>query len=430
MIRRRPINDLPKPERGAGFLRVLLTHKLYEITGGAEVFFHETERVLRKNGHETMMVATGDPAAAHPDNVVLLEAPEYNSGGALSKLKNLPAAIYDRSKKRRMAEIIAEFKPDLMHVFAINVHLSPSIVDAAYDAGVPVVATFNDYKHICPNYKLFHHGKICFDCKGRKFYNAPLNRCCKDNRALSVASSIEAYAHQFMGIYDRFDHFTFSSDFMAHTTQEFWPERDFSWSKLRNPFDSGAHHAQDVYEPFGLFFGRLIDEKGVDRIIEAARLIDGFPIKIIGNGPDLESLQALTAKYGLTNVEFLGPKWGDELNMILSRARFVIVPSIWHENFPYVINQSFALGRPVIGSRRGGITELLADGERGLVFEPDHPEELAAHIRRLAGNEEEARRMGLAAKAYSDATFNDSVFNAELMQAYERGADAHSRRRR
>jgi len=409
-------------------LRILLAHKLYEITGGAEIFFRETERVLRQNGHETMMVATGDPNSEHPDNVVLMDAPAYDRGGPLSKLMNLPAAIYDRGKKRAMAGIIADFKPDLLHVFAVNVHLSPSIVDAANDAGVPIVATFNDYKHICPNYKLFHHGQICFDCKGKKFYSAALNRCCKDNRALSIASAAEAYVHEAMSIYDRFDHFTFSSDFMARTTEEFWPDRKFSWSKLRNPFDSATHAALDIYEPFGLFFGRLVDEKGVDRIIEAARSIDGFPIKIIGSGPDLEKLRDMASGYGLSNIEFLGPMWGEDLDSVLSRARFVLVPSLWHENFPYVINQAFALARPVIGSRRGGITELLADGERGLLFEPNNPEELAVHIRTLAANEAEARRMGIAAKTYSDATSNDEVFSAELMDAYRQAADVRNRR--
>ncbi|WP_332689559.1 glycosyltransferase [Devosia sp.] len=411
-------------------MRILLVHKLYELTGGAEVFFRETERVLRESGHETLMVATGDPQSEHPGNVVLMQAPAYDRGGMLSRLVNLPAAIYDLGKKRQMAEIIAGFKPDIMHVFAINVHLSPSVVQAAHDASVPVVGTFNDYKHICPNYKLFHHGRICFDCKGRKFYRAPLNKCAKDSRALSVASAVEAYVHDWLGVYDKFDHFTFSSDFMARTTAEFWPDRPFSWSKLRNPFDSAAQRPLDVYEPFGLYFGRLIDEKGVDRVIEAARDVDGFPIKIIGNGPDFEHLQAMVERYGLTNVEFLGPKWGDELNAILARARFVIVPSVWHENFPYVINQAFALGRPVIGSRRGGITELVAEGERGLVFEPGNPGELASHIRRLAADEGAARRMGAAAKRYSDANFNDDTFLAEVNSAYEQGLDAHSRRRR
>lgn len=411
-------------------MRIILAHKFYELTGGAEVFFRETERVLREAGHETLMVATGAGEVERPGNLRVMPAPDYEGGSLLNKAINLPRAIYAVGKRRRMAEIITEFRPDLLHAFAINVHLSPSILDAAHDAGIPVVATMNDYKHICPNYKLFHHGRICYDCKGQRFFHAARNRCCKDSAALSLASTAEAYVHHALRVYQRIDHFTFSSNFMAGMTEEFWPDRHLSWSKLRNPFASASHRALPQYEPYGLYFGRLVEEKGVDRLIEAAADIDGFPIKIIGNGPEQPRLEAMVAGRRLRNVEFLGPKWGPELDAILSRARFVVVPSLWHENFPYVVNQAFALARPVIGSRRGGIPELVADGERGLIFEPDNPGELTAHIRRLAQCDADVRRMGAAAKLYSDALFNDATFLADLTEAYRRGVDAHHNRRR
>lgn len=411
-------------------MRVILAHKYFELTGGAEVFFRETERVLRQNGHDTLMVTTGAPRADDPDNLIRMTAPDYDDATVLKKAASLPAAIYDRRKKRKMAQIISTFQPDLLHVFSINVHLSPAIVTAATDANIPVVGSFNDYKHICPNYKLFHHGRICTDCKGGRFFKAAQNSCCKSSRALSVASMIEAYVHKWMGIYDSFSHFTFSSDFMANQTEVFWPDRAISWSKMRNPFESAAFTPQVDYDPYGLYFGRIIDEKGVDRIVDAASQIDGFALEIVGDGPDLDKLRARVAREGLDNVTFLGPKWGDELTPILARARFVIVPSIWHENFPYVINQAFALARPVIGARRGGITELVEDGERGLVFEPDTAGELAAKINMLAHAPELARQMGQNAKIYSDQTFNNAVFLDDLMGAYERAADAHRRHRR
>ncbi len=411
-------------------MRILLAHKFWKLTGGADVFFRETERVLREAGHETMLVATGDPEPHDPENLILMQAPAYDSGGALNKLFNLPEAIYSRGKRDRVRQIIRDFQPDIVHIFAINVHLSLSIIDAAVAEGVPVVATFNDYKHICPNYKLFAENEICFACKGGKFFKCALKACAKDSRALSVASTIEAYTHAAMGLYQKIDHFTFSSSFLAETTQSFWADRPLSWSKLLNPFDSAKYSASDTYEPFGLYFGRLIGEKGVDRIVNAAGDIDGYQIKIVGNGPDEEMLRARVAERGLNNVEFLGPKWGSKLDEILARAGFVIVPSTWHENFPYVINQAFAFGRPVLGSRRGGITELVDDGERGLIFEPDEPGALAAAIRRLAAEPEEIRRMGRNAKSYSDALFNDETSLKNLMHAYERGIDEHSRHRR
>lgn len=412
-------------------MRIALAHKFYRLTGGADVFFRETERVLREQGHATLMIATGPPEdAAGADNVRLLDAPAYDSPSRVDQIRSLAPSIYDPAKKRRVKAELEAFGPDLLHVFAMNVHLSPAVVMAAWELDIPIVGTFNDYKHICPNYKLFHHGHICYDCKGQRFWQAVRNNCCKESVLLSGASMVEAYAHKWMRVYDRFDHFTFSSNFLAEITSEFWKGRDFSWSQLLNPFDSRSQQPSGVYAPYGLYFGRLIDEKGVDRLVRAARMIDGFPIKIIGDGPDLEPLKRLAAQLGAGNIEFLGPRWGASLNEVLTNARFVVVPSVWHENFPYVINQSFALARPVVGARRGGIPELVRHGERGLVFEPDDIDELAAAIRSLATDEDEARRLGTNAKTWSDETFHDARRLEELTTAYEAAFDAHRRRRR
>lgn len=412
-------------------MRIALAHKFYRLTGGADFFFRETERVLRSQGHETLMIASGPPEdAAGADNVQLFDAPAYDSTRRIDQILSLAPSIYDPAKQRRIKALLESYRPDVLHIFAMNVHLSPAVVMAGWELNIPIVGTFNDYKHICPNYKLFHHGQICYDCKGQRFWQAIRNNCCKENVLLSAASMVEAYVHKWMHVYDRFDHFTFSSNFLAEITGEFWKNRSFSWSQLLNPFDSRSHTPSKVYAPYGLYFGRLVDEKGVDRLVRAARMIDGFPIKIIGDGPDLEPLKRLAADLGATNVEFLGPRWGDSLNEILADARFVVVPSVWHENFPYVINQSFALARPVIGAQRGGIPELVRHGERGLVFDPDDIDALAAMIRWLAVDENEARRLGSNAKAWSDEMFHDARRLEELTTAYETAFDAHRRRRR
>lgn len=206
-------------------MRVLLAHKFYEIIGGAEVFFRQTEHALRQAGHQTEMIATGDANSSVPNNVHLLKAPDYKNGNLFTKAANLPRAVYDRRKRQQVAQIIDEFQPDILHIFAINVHLTPAIVYAAKEAGVPVVVTMNDYKHICPNYKLYHHGSLCRDCRGGKFYNAAKNKCCKNEYGLSIASAVEAYVHSAIGYFDQIDHFTFSSSFIANETQAFWPKK-------------------------------------------------------------------------------------------------------------------------------------------------------------------------------------------------------------
>jgi glycosyltransferase involved in cell wall biosynthesis len=415
-------------------MKILLAHKFLKLTGGAEVFYREVGRVLKEKGHEVRLLSTGSPDEVEwtdtitPEIADFIDAPPYMDGSTIDKVKAIPQIIWSNPAKKAAERIIREFKPDIMHVFAVHVHLSPSILKAAKDAGVPTVMTCNDYKHICPNYKLFHHNQLCFDCQNGNFLNAVRNRCAKDSLSFSAASALESYVHKWLGVYSNYvDHFTFSADFMANITQEFWKDQNISWSKVMNPFDSRSFTMSDQDDGYGLYFGRIVDEKGVDVLVEAAAKINGFPIKIVGSGPDENKLKQRVRELGLTNVEFLGALWNEQLNPVLERCRFVVVPSTWHENFPYVINQSFAFGRPVIGSNRGGITELVNHGERGLIYDAHDVNGLATAIRELSENPDKARQMGHNAKVWSDAHFEDDAFYSSLIQAYERANNAHSR---
>ncbi|HEY3383825.1 MAG TPA: glycosyltransferase family 4 protein [Vicinamibacterales bacterium] len=406
-------------------LRVLLAHKFYETRGGAEVFFFETGRTLEQHGHEVAYFATSaDPSKADGFRTFLISPPDYERGNFIGRLSQIGRLIYSRSVKEQFAEAIRTFKPDLVHVFGIHVHLTPSILAAAHEAAVPILMSCNDYKHICPNYKLYHHGHICMDCKGGKFYSATVNRCCKDSVTVSVASSVEAYAHDLMGVYDLVHTFLFSSQFMAHETQEFWPNRSFRWRQLRNPFDSTKFRLETAYEDYALFVGRLIEEKGVDVLLDAASLVPSVRVKIVGTGPEEGALRAQAARLELTNVEFLGAVWGDDLDMLLSRSRFLIVPSVWHENYPYVINQSFAFGKPVIASDRGGMPELVDHDRTGLVYDSGDRAALARAMQALWDDPDRTVRLGRAAKEYSDATFNDERFLETLLGIYSEVLDA------
>lgn len=406
-------------------MRVLLAHKFFETRGGAEVFFFETGRALEENGHEVAYFASStDPSKADGRRTFLVSPPEYERGNALGRISRIGQMIYSRSVKERFAEAIETFKPDLVHVFSIHVHLTPSILAAAHEAGVPIVMSCNDYKHICPNYKLYHHGHICTDCKGGKFYMAAVNRCCRDSHTVSVASALEAYAHQLLGVYGYVHTFLFASRFMAQQTEEFWASRPFRWRQLRNPFDSTKFPLEEGYADYALFFGRLIEEKGVDVLLDAAKLAPSVQLKIVGDGPDEEALKSQASKLGLRNVEFVGPRWGVDLDDLLSKARFVVVPSVWHENYPYVINQSFAFGKPVVASDRGGMPELVAHGETGLVYDAVDPAALAGAMQTLWDDADRAVRMGRAAKTYSDAEFNDQRFLETLLGIYREVLDA------
>lgn len=298
-------------------------------------------------------------------------------------------------------------------------HLSPSLLDVCHEKNVPVVMSCNDYKHICPNYKLYHHGKLCEACKGGKYYNAILNRCCQDSFTFSLASCLESTVHYHMNILKKNIHtFLFAGEFMAKKTEEFWGKNTFRWAKLLNPFDSTQYTLSTDYSDYFLFFGRIVEEKGVDILIKAMKQAPESRLVLVGDGPQFEQIQNLSRDLDLHNIEFVGPKWGDELDHLLKLARFVVVPSIWHENFPYVIVQSFALGKAIIGTDRGGIPELIKDGEYGYIYPANDPIALAERINALWKNPSLAVNMGQKAKIYADNVFNDCTFYKTIMDIY------------
>lgn len=402
-------------------MKILLAHNNFAVTGGAEVFYHEVGRVLSERGHQVAYFSAMSDTVETSWKDYFPPVASHSQGSLLSKAINFPRMVYNRSAKYEMGRLIKDFKPDIIHAFGIYGRLTPAILDAAREAGVPVVMSCNDYKHICPNYKLYHHGKICGECKGGRFYRAIVNRCCHDSLIYSVASTVEAYTHTWMNIYRKNVHtFLYASEFMAHKTEEFWGKGTFKWEMLRNPFDTSKYLLKGEVGDYALYFGRLIGEKGVDVLLRAAGQAPDVPLVIVGDGPDRAKLEYQAQVAGLRNVRFVGAKWGADLNDWLRNCRFVVVPSLWHENFPYVILQAFAAGKPVVGSNRGGIPELVAHGELGAVYEATDAAMLAATIRNIAAMpDDEVQQMGEKAKRLVMDGFNDDVFYTRLMEIYE-----------
>lgn len=402
-------------------MRVLLVHNNYNVGGGAEVFFHEIGRVLEKKGHEVVKFccAEDDIAARYAEYFPKVDY--FDDGSVLAKAARVPSVIYNRDAKAGMARTLEDFQPDIVHGFAIYGRLTPSILDAASEAGVPAVLSCNDYKHICPNYKLFHHGRLCEDCKGGRFYSAILNRCCHDSLAVSTVSALEAYAQNSIDVWRKnVDRFLFASRFMEAKTHEFWGQSQVKTDILQNPFDASEHYIEPHAGDSILYFGRLVEEKGVNMLLDAARQCPDVPVVIVGDGPDRPQVETAAAE--LSNVLFVGPMWGEGLKQYLRNARAVVVPSLWHENFPYVILQAFASGKPVIGSRRGGIPELVQAGRHGWLFEPlggAGVAELATIMQQAAQlSGDEVISMGLQAQRFVSETFNDDAIYADLERIY------------
>jgi glycosyltransferase involved in cell wall biosynthesis len=161
-----------------------------------------------------------------------------------------------------------------------------------------------------------------------------------------------------------------------------------------------------------LFVGRLIREKGPDRLLEAAALLsdDGVCVVFAGTGPESERIRSATGR--LPNVRFLGPVSQADLPTLYSAADLLVVPSTSEEGFGRVILEALACGTPVLASRRGGIPEALPP-QVGVLVEPIGSE-IAERIRRLKNDPGEIAALRHAARRF--ATEKYSSANARLVE--------------
>ncbi|HDL64842.1 MAG TPA: glycosyltransferase family 1 protein [Proteobacteria bacterium] len=222
-----------------------------------------------------------------------------------------------------------------------------------------------------------------------------------------------------MRINSRYVHtYLFASNFMARETEKFWGKGSFRWRMLPNPPIDLTPSISDQSNDYILYFGRLAEEKGVDLLIRSMQYIPLVRLKIFGTGPEVDSLKELVESLELTNIEFLKPKWGEYLQSVLDRCRFVVVPSKWYENLPYTILHAFSSGKAVIGSDRGGIPELVKDGVFGLLCPVEDARVLADRIKELWDDPGRAVSMGKAARKYVNEQFNEQRFYQTLMEIY------------
>jgi glycosyltransferase involved in cell wall biosynthesis len=154
--------------------------------------------------------------------------------------------------------------------------------------------------------------------------------------------------------------------------------------------ESNSHQALKEGRLKVVFCGRSTWIKGIHVLVKAVQYLpDDFPIHVTlfrnnenwqenSYGQKLQSTiekdSRFEIKYKVDNTKLLS---------ILTTYDFAVVPSLWLETGPLTVLEAFAAGLPVIGSRLGGIAELVRDGVDGLLFEPGNAEELATILQRL-----------------------------------------------
>jgi glycosyltransferase involved in cell wall biosynthesis len=178
--------------------------------------------------------------------------------------------------------------------------------------------------------------------------------------------------------------------------------------------------------PMVLFVGRLDDQKGIDVLLEAWRRLQGrAELRLVGAGWKEGEYRGLARRLGLSGVIFEGHVPRDRLPELLAQAQLLVLPSRY-ENLPLSLLEAMSCALPVVATRVGGIPELVAHGETGLLVPPDDPDALAAALGRLVDDAPLARRLGDAARRTVESTYSWEAVGTRLAALYEEVRRAES----
>jgi len=159
---------------------------------------------------------------------------------------------------------------------------------------------------------------------------------------------------------------------------------------LPNGVDTTTYHPAvrpEAPEPYVLFVGRLVPQKGVDVLLRAfgavLRRIPRARLLLVGDGEQRLYLERMARALGLMpHVVFLGWRTGPDLVRLYQQAEVLAVPSVY-EPFGLVALEGLACGRPVVASRTGGLADIVTDGTDGWLVEPADHLQLAQRLARL-----------------------------------------------
>jgi glycosyltransferase involved in cell wall biosynthesis len=405
-------------------MRILIANTRHYRQGGDSTYAFGLADALRGAGHDVAFFAmAGERNERDPNEDLFVSYIDFRE---LNKKKSVAAglnvlgrSVFSSEAAQKFTRLVERFRPDVVHLQNIHAHLTPSIVFAARRAGLPVVWTLHDYKLMCPNshFRIDTTGELCQACRPGHYLPSLSRKCKKGSLVASGMAAVEAYAHWARGLRRQVHSYLSPSKFLADKLIEHgWPEG--SVCHVPNFLDVSAEQPVRGVGRHFLFVGKLEPLKGIDTLLDAAPRVPQCDIVLVGacDDPDVRArLHRLPA-----NVRYLGPKTRTDILALLADARALVMPSIWYENQPMAILEAFASGVPVIGSRLGGIPELVAHGDRGILVQAGNAIELADAIAELDREAASAARMGRMAHEYVTRHHSAAGHLAAVTHIYRR----------
>lgn len=424
-------------------MRIIVANYRYFVSGGPETYMFNFMDLARQNNCEVIPFSVNysrnveskfsEHFAAPPAGEDAVRFDEYKRD-IRSLFRIATKAFYNLDARRKLNRLIDEEKPDLLYIIHPSSTLSPSIISSAKSKGIPVIHRISDFSLICPKYLLIRDEEICELCIKGKYRKALKYRCVKGSFLATTLRVFSMYFHKWIKLYDKVDAFLTPANF---TREKLIEAKSVPEDKIFvNPtfIDSSDIRPNLKHENYVLCLGRLSEEKGFIYAIEAMKYLKDTPLKMIITGnlckKDQNYIKIIKDNDIEGRIQFVGFIRGEKLTQLISNAMCIISPSIWYENMPNIILESFAYGKPVLASDLGSYKDVIDHKVNGLLFEVKNTNEIAEHIRCLYEEPNILNQLSKNARNKVENEYNPKQHWLRFMEIFEsiKYKDDHGRK--
>ena len=394
-------------------LRILIVSDHYPpFIGGAHRQTQLLAKELYKRGHHVAVATVWQPGTVTESD---------DEGVQLFRLKDLRTTLRpapneagqrhhppypDPVTMQGLRQVLAKVQPDVIHAYG---WFSYSLAAALGNQEIPLLISARDYAYGCATRTLVYQGKEscsgpalgkCLSCAA-KLYGRPKGWAAVMGTALSLPllkrkvkgiHSISTYVREMV-------HRDFADDQLGPLVEATIPSFREDGDQLLDQNDPALqpYLAQLPNEPYILFVGALRRVKGIYELLAAyQRLQEAPPLVLIGTR-EADSPQVIPP-----GVHIL-PNFPHRAVMAAwTRAAFGVIPSLWAEPLGSVVYEGMSQGKAVIGTRPGGHTDMITDGETGLLVGQGDVTALATAMQTLIDNPQLCQAMGKAAQSRAE----------------------------
>lgn len=388
-------------------MKVLIAHNRYrsDQPSGENMVVDAEIDLLRREGVEVV------PFIRSSDEIA--------SMGAMDKLDVALGPIRSRSGVRQFKQLLAEHRPDVVHVHNVYPLLSPQIVREAKSQGIPVVMTVHNFRLDCVAGTYFRDGQVCTECSGRSFATPALaHGCYRGSQSQSLPMVLGRSLNR--STWQDVDRFLALTSFHAEFLERIGIRRERIVIRPTSAPDPGepTPPGRDV-----LFLGRLDETKGVEVLLEAwsrsSAAQSGRRLIIAGSGPLAADIQRAAERD--PSIAFHGPVDRDGAQALMRQCGVVAIPSVWFEGLPRVLVEAYAAGRAVIASDIGGLGAVHGP-DAGWLTEPGDAPGLGEALSDLDDDEMTAR--GAGARTRFVRELDEHTTTHQLVRVYREVGNA------